>query len=327
MGRTAKYNWRNLFLEFNQGRYKSMVAYATAKGLNYDRMKKEFKKIREQPEGEIRGEKLQSKKDKKRQNKKSNILPPDHAYNRLKKQFLDWPDEKLQAYLSQLEERLDELKAVPEDKQTPELLKEIGRLRRERRAILSDPDPSQKCKARKHGGEPCNNPVERGKKVCWVHGGAPGIGPPLGAKNALKHGAYETIWLDQLDEEEKDLCQSIARDNLLALEEEIMLLTIRERRMLARIARLTGEDFTVVKIKYEKGLGPQGPVDKKDEEHHGTLGQVQIIEQELTKVQDKKLKAIELKHKIETTLPPEDDGSLDGLIRAIEESRRVNGYE
>lgn len=90
--------------------------------------------------------------------------------------------------------------------------------------------------------------------------------------------------------------------------------------MLARIARLSGEDFTTVKIKYEKGLGPQGPVDKVDKESHATLGQIQEIEKELTKVQDKKLKAIELKHKLDDEGKGKGDiSALDRFLQSVDE--------
>jgi len=328
MGRTAKHNWMKLFLEYNQGRYKSVAEFAEKKELSYDVLRKEFKKLGHKNEGkkpDITGAKNRTKTDAKNKRESESDIKetPTQLWQTLKQQFTDWPEEKLQAYLFQLEERRDELLSIPYEELSKDEQKELGRLSRERRAILSDPDPSRQCKRILKNGRQCRNPVERGKESCWNHGGAPGIGAPKGSKHNLKHGAYETIWLDQLDEEERGLVEQIAQDKIKALEEEIMLLTIRERRMLARITRLTGEDFTVVKIRYETGFGPTGPVDKRDEESYATLGQVQQIEEHLTKVQDKKLKAIELKHKIEAGEEPGGD-SLDSLVQAIQESRKVN---
>ena len=303
MGRAAKHNWRKLFLEYNQGRYKSVAEFAEKKGLNYDQARKAFKKYESEapdPEPGKTGQKNRENPGKKNaQKNKPGKKQNPHPWEKLRQQFLAWPDEKLQAYLTQLEERLAELKEIPFEELPQDEIKELGQLRRERRAILSNPDPDVKCTAHNHKGQPCGNPAERGKRVCWNHGGAPGSGCPHGAKNALKHGAYETIWLDQLDDDERILVDQVNQDKNKALEDEIKLLTIRERRMLARIANLAGEEFSVVKKKHEKGKGPQGLIDKESTEEQATLGQIQTIEQELTKVQGKKLKAIELRHKLE----------------------------
>ena len=56
------------------------------------------------------------------------------------------------------------------------------------------PDPSsvvsRRCGAKTRSGRPCRAAPVRGKKRCWMHGGAPGTGAPRGNKNALKHGLY-----------------------------------------------------------------------------------------------------------------------------------------
>lgn len=312
MGRAPKYNWRKLFLEYNQGGYKSARQFAAAKKLNYDQLKKEFRKLQNGDESggknspENRGEKGQKKGVKK---------APSEARGQNSKR--NWPEEKLQAYLLQLDIRKKELEARPLEDLTRDEIRELQKIRAERRMILSDPDPERVCVARRHDGQPCKNHAERGKNVCWYHGGAQGSGPPEGSQNALKHGAYETIWLDQLEDEERALVEQIAQDKVKALEEEIMLLTVRERRMLARIAKLTGLDYTVVKQKHEKGVGPQGYVDKTDQESHATLGQIQLIEEHLTKVQEKKLRAIELKHKIETGKTPDTDPDVQAYVDAL----------
>ncbi|HBC94370.1 MAG TPA: hypothetical protein DCZ10_16090 [Pelotomaculum sp.] len=322
MGRTAKHNWQKLFLEYNQGRYKNVAEFAKKKGIYADRMRKEFRKLeteasQEQVKISPKNESKQVKKTGSKKRTSQKQVNKLHPWEYLKQQFTDWPEEKLQAYLLQLEARLTELNAVPFEDLTPAEAKELGQLRRERRAILSDPVPEVICSARRHDGSPCGNPVERGKRVCWNHGGAPGSGPPKGSKNALKHGAYETIWLDQLDDDEKKLITQVPHDEIDALQQDIDLLTIRSRRMMARIAKLTGEDFTVVKIKYEKGVGPQGPVDKVNKEFDATLGQVQAIERELTKVQEKRIKATEVLYKLKT----EHAMKLDKLKQDMEIDR------
>jgi uncharacterized protein YjcR len=37
----------------------------------------------------------------------------------------------------------------------------------------------------------------RGKKRCWMHGGAPGSGAPRGNNNALKHGLYTRVAIEE----------------------------------------------------------------------------------------------------------------------------------
>ncbi|MCG9966878.1 hypothetical protein L9W92_02240 [Pelotomaculum terephthalicicum JT] len=92
MGRTAAHNWAKLFLEFNQGRYKSARQFAEAKGLNYDRLKKEFKKLKDQ--GQNGGEKQPQNGGKKGQKKGAEKSPPkekgqnNNAWVKLKKQLL-----------------------------------------------------------------------------------------------------------------------------------------------------------------------------------------------------------------------------------------------
>ena len=150
----------------------------------------------------------------------------------------------------------------------------------------------------KQTGERCKKKAEPGKDKCKFHGGK-STGPPIGSKNALTHGAYETIWMDQLDDEEQELVKLVVQDKIKSLETDIQLLAIRERRMMKRIANLAGLEYTVVKRKYEKGDSPMGGIDKESEEEQATLGQIQEIERELTKVQAEYTKKIALKHKME----------------------------
>lgn len=218
MARTPKHNWQKLFLEYGQGRYKSARQFAETKGLNYDRLKKEFKKLSDQ--GQNGGEKEPQNGGKKQGQKTgAKKLPPkrkgqnEHPWEQLKKQFTDWPEEKLQAYLMQLEARRAELEAIPFEELAPAEVKELGRVRQERRAILSDPDPEHKCSARNRDGDPCQNPVERGKSVCWNHGGAPGSGAQPGSQNALKHGFYAKIFPN--DEETREIIEAITEKSPL----------------------------------------------------------------------------------------------------------------
>lgn len=80
------------------------------------------------------------------------------------------------------------------------------------------------------GGAPPGNKNAEGNR------GNSQAAAPLGNKNALKTGEYETIFADYLSDEEKGIYQSITEDPFFVLSEEIRLLKIRQRRMMKRIA-------------------------------------------------------------------------------------------
>ncbi|MCL6600345.1 MAG: hypothetical protein K6T81_16665 [Alicyclobacillus macrosporangiidus] len=175
----------------------------------------------------------------------------------------------------------------------------------------------KRCKARNRQGEPCKNWAKPGYDVCHYHGA--GGGAPPGNKNAVTTGEYETIWLDALNADERVLFHVIDTDALAQLDNEIRLTEIRERRMLKRIADLRQVEFTVTEVRTEVGEGPMGPIDKRDERAEATLGQIQRIEEALTRVQERKAKLIELKHKI-LNGGRDDTKSLERLVQAIRES-------
>ena len=123
---------------------------------------------------------------------------------------------------------------------------------------------------------------------------------PKGNKNALTTGEFETLLFDSLNEEEKKLVQMVPQDKSDLLLQEIRLLTVRERRMLQRIESIknavdhfadgtSADGMTLVKR--------QTDLDKDMCEYQGKLGQIQSIEEALTRVQGKKQKAIEALHR------------------------------
>ncbi|BDX47737.1 phage terminase small subunit [Enterococcus hirae] len=79
------------------------------------------------------------------------------------------------------------------------------------------------------GGAPFGNQNAKGNK------GNSRASPPVGNKNALKTGEYETIFFDTLSDEEKDIYSSLNDDPSFVLSEEIRLLKIRQLRMMKRI--------------------------------------------------------------------------------------------
>lgn len=154
--------------------------------------------------------------------------------------------------------------------------------------------------ARKRGGQPGNKNAEG-------HGGT---GPP-GNKNAVKTGEFEALFFDSLDPEEKELIQAVQPNKEQLLLQEIQLLTVRERRMLKRIESLKLLERTSALEENEEELGkaPAGMsvtkyksgVEKGKptilKEYEGILGQIQSIEDALTRVQARRQRAIETLHK------------------------------
>lgn len=133
-------------------------------------------------------------------------------------------------------------------------------------------------------------------------------GPP-GNKHAIKTGEFESIFFDTLQEDELNLIKSIEIEKRKLLEQEIQLLTVRERRMLKRIELLKEKEMTLVSTKsgVEKGM------DTELSEYEATLGQIQSIEDALTRVQDKKQKAIDSLHKFEM-----DEHKLELTVMKLE---------
>ncbi|MFS1045124.1 phage terminase small subunit [Enterococcus faecium] len=81
------------------------------------------------------------------------------------------------------------------------------------------------------GGAPIGNQNAKGNK------GNSRASPPVGNKNALKTGEYETIFFETLSDEEKDIYSSLNDDPSFVLSEEIRLLKIRQFRMMKRIQK------------------------------------------------------------------------------------------
>lgn len=159
----------------------------------------------------------------------------------------------------------------------------------------------------------------KNKKVCTQKGGQPGnknaaghggTGPP-GNKNALTTGEFETLFFDALNPEERQLITAVKLDKERLILQEIQLLTVRERRMLKRIDNLRQLEeeqqyneeceerikappgMTVVK--YSDGI-EKGKI-TNIKEYEGILGQIQAIEDALTRVQARRQRAIEALHK------------------------------
>ncbi|PYE49842.1 terminase [Paenibacillus barcinonensis] len=115
-----------------------------------------------------------------------------------------------------------------------------------------------------NGSVPKSRGAPKGNKnAVGNRGGAPpgnknavgnrgGEGGPYRNKHALKTGMYETIFLDTLEPDEQDMMNQIDTDPLAQLNEQLIMLSLQERRHMKRVklleAGLTDEER---KIKQE----------------------------------------------------------------------------
>ncbi|MGP0583691.1 phage terminase small subunit [Paenibacillus timonensis] len=174
------------------------------------------------------------------------------------------------------------------------------------------------------GGAPPGNQNAKGNRG--------GSGGPTGNKKAVTTGEYETIWMDALEDEEQELVDQVDTDPIQQADEAIRLLTIRERRMLQRIRRLMDgltekqrrvlKELTALKdvmiVHDEKtGVTKSIPVTRTEmveseieETEYRPIDDIIKLEEALTRVQDKKLKAIKLKYEIHS---PEQQARLDKM--------------
>lgn len=158
---------------------------------------------------------------------------------------------------------------------------------------------SKRNVAKKRGGQPGNRNAEGNK----------GGSAPKQNKNAVKTGEFETLFFDALEPEEMRLIGMVQPDKEQLLLQEIQLLTVRERRMLKRIDSLKSLEGLPGPVDTEDNKLPPGMsvargstgYDKGEmidiREYEGILGQIQAIEDALTRVQARRQRAIEALHK------------------------------
>lgn len=180
---------------------------------------------------------------------------------------------------------------------------------------------------RKHGKGLCTQPAgwgtsHVGEGACKAHGGA-SDGAPEGNKNAVKTGEFEAIWLDQLEDDEKELVQQVQTDKLSQVNTEIALVEVRERRMLQRLKALKDGPEMVISEHKEGVSSEKGAHRETTTEHRDK--RTQALEDALTRVQAYKAKLIQLKHEIEKAAKdaPNAQAGIDALVDALARSRKV----
>ncbi len=210
------------------------------------------------------------------------------------------------------------------------------------------PEAEKGCTLKQDRVHPKKNGAPFGNQNAKGHGAPKGNknafgnngGAPKGNKNSVTTGEYESIWVDMLTEEEQVLCSTINTDTLSQIEEDIRLITLRERRMMERIRKLM-DGLTEKERKVLSELQTQKtPVTLYDEKT-GTSQVVMVpetklviteitetecraiddilkIEEALTRVQDKKTRQLALKHSIETV-----NKGGEGEVAAKDHAKRV----
>ena len=149
---------------------------------------------------------------------------------------------------------------------------------------------SERSEKRKRGAQPGNKNSSGG---------------PPGNKKAVTTGELETLSFDCLEPEARRLAQAVPEDKETLLMQEIQLLTVRERRMLKRIDLLrqspddsdevSGDETGMTVVSHKMGIEKDKDTDLR--EYQGKLGQIQHIEEALTRVQARKQAAIDALHR------------------------------
>jgi len=170
------------------------------------------------------------------------------------------------------------------------------------------PKGNKNAKGNKGGKAPPGNENAKGNR-----GGA----APKGNKNSVRTGEYETIMWDFLNEDERQLFVEIETDPLFQIDLTIRELSLRERRMMQRISRIENglsekqrrvlqqmrKVKDIVQTPDKNGLVKPVPVMNErlvvteiEETEMRAIDDILNIEEALTRVTDKRLKAIRQKY-------------------------------
>lgn len=170
-------------------------------------------------------------------------------------------------------------------------------------------------------------PKPRGAPKGSVNAAGNNGGAPKGSKNALKHGGYSVVKWDELSEEERAMAASMedtdTEDNL---HEEVVLYTIRERRLLRAIntmkeVNLKGnvEISTNISV-HTTGSGQNTSIVGSTKSTN--LERVEIavlrLERELTSVQKAKARTLQTLDEVRRENGVNDDNWLKDFVSAIE---------
>ena len=193
----------------------------------------------------------------------------------------------------------------------------------------SAPIGNKNAKGNKGGNAPPGNENAKGNR-----GGA----APKGNKNSVRTGEYETIMWDFLNEDERQLFGEIETDPLFQIDLTIRELNLRERRMMQRISRIENglsekqrrvlqqmrKVKDIVQTPDKNGLVKPVPVMNErlvvteiEETEMRAIDDILNIEEALTRVTDKRLKAIRQKYDM-IRLMDEQELKLRGIYLSNE---------
>ncbi|MED4408291.1 phage terminase small subunit [Bacillus licheniformis] len=191
------------------------------------------------------------------------------------------------------------------------------------------PIGNKNAKGNKGGKAPHGNENAKGNR-----GGA----APKGNKNSVRTGEYETIMWDFLNEDERQLFGEIETDPLFQIDLTIRELSLRERRMMQRISRIENglsekqrrvlqqmrKVKDIVQTSDKNGLVKPVPVMNErlvvteiEETEMRAIDDILNIEEALTRVTDKRLKAIRQKYDM-IRLMDEQELKLRGIYLSNE---------
>ena len=181
-------------------------------------------------------------------------------------------------------------------------------------------------------------------------GGRGGVGGPVGNNYAMKHGGYSPVYWDTLTEEEKQLLVDAEYDSEQLLLDEIALLSIRERRIMANIRKQseiksgqavagiirseTKRDFASdeereeyeerQREKVEKGEILPGKEYQLSTRTEATYDIVHRLEEALSRCQGQKQKCIQSLNELRRT---RGDGGKDALEKLDEVLAQIEGVD
>ncbi len=125
-------------------------------------------------------------------------------------------------------------------------------------------------------------------------------------QNNFRHGAYAEVYWDTLDEDELAMIEGMSFDEENDLEQQIALLTIRERRLLMQIQKFRKSQDQSIDSTITRDLLITGSIETSGEQNHHettiktspTLDIILKLETTLTQVQARKTQCIASLHKI-----------------------------
>lgn len=181
------------------------------------------------------------------------------------------------------------------------------------------PKGNKNAQGNKGGKAPPGNKNAKGNR-----GGA----APKGNKNSVRTGEYESILFDFMDDTEKELFDQIETDPLYQIELTIRELYLKERRMMQRIMRIENglnekqrrvlQQMRKVKdiiptndkktglVKHVPLMNERLVVTEVEETAMRSIDDILNIEEAMTRVTDRRLKAIRQKHDITRSMDEHD---------------------